>query len=148
MRAATRELSYSMARQLRPRLVKLTSRSFVCQEYRLPVCTAVTQRTAAPDPMLMAGRKNRIRAATYFETVRGSQISDKGLRMHRGLTRQHRCFHGGGGGIRTHGRGSPYSDFQDRRLQPLGHPSLGLLYYKPNRGTLRLKKSHILSAEG
>ena len=35
---------------------------------------------------------------------------------------------GGGGGIRTHGRGLPYSDFQDRRLQPLGHPSEGIAY--------------------
>jgi hypothetical protein len=33
-----------------------------------------------------------------------------------------RKFDGGGGEIRTHGR-LPYNDFQDRRLQPLGHPS-------------------------
>ena len=33
-----------------------------------------------------------------------------------------RMFDGGGGEIRTHGR-LPYNDFQDRRLQPLGHPS-------------------------
>ena len=31
---------------------------------------------------------------------------------------------GGGGGIRTHGTVPRYSGFQDRRLQPLGHPSV------------------------
>ena len=29
----------------------------------------------------------------------------------------------GGGGIRTHERGNPVTGFQDRRLQPLGHPT-------------------------
>ena len=34
----------------------------------------------------------------------------------------------GGSGIRTHDR-FPYTCFQDRRLEPLGHPSVDTVFY-------------------
>ena len=49
---------------------------------------------------------------------------------------------GGGGEIRTHGRGLPYNDFQDRRLQPLGHPSARRIKYYIRRKII-LKRSSI-----
>ena len=64
----------------------------------------------------------RVSFGAQFEFIDKSSNATIGLKKNRVFF----FIKSGGDGIRTHERGNPFTGFQDRRLQPLGHPTVGM----------------------